>query len=39
MDRPFVEVMEIADVGSGLSDRRKGLMRLMCLAREGRITP
>lgn len=35
---PFDEVIEVTDVASGLSDRRKGLHRLMGLAREGRIT-
>ena len=35
---PFDEVIEVTDVASGLSDRRKGLLRLMGLAREGGIT-
>jgi len=35
---PFAEVVTITDVASGLSDRRTGLLRLMSLAREGRIT-
>ncbi len=34
----FSEVVMITDVASGLSDRRPGLLRLMSLAREGRIT-
>lgn len=35
---PFVETITITDVASGLSDRRTGLLRLMGLAREGRVT-
>jgi putative resolvase len=35
---PFAEVVAITDVASGLSDRRAGLLRLMSLARQGRIT-
>jgi putative resolvase len=35
---PFVEVITITDVASGLSDGRPGLLRLMSLAREGRVT-
>ena len=34
----FVETLTITDVASGLSDRRTGLLRLMGLAREGRVT-
>jgi putative resolvase len=34
----FDEVVEVTDVASGLSDKRKGLARLMALAREGDIT-
>jgi putative resolvase len=37
-DPPFAEVVTITDVASGLSDKRPGLLRLMSLAREGRIT-
>lgn len=35
---PFAETLTITDVASGLSDRRGGLLRLMTLAREGRVT-
>ena len=34
----FVETLTITDVASGLSDRRTGLLRLMGLAREDRVT-
>lgn len=34
----FERVMEIADVGSGLSDKRKGLLQLMEIARQGEAT-
>ena len=34
----FERVTEIADVGSGLSDKRKGLLQLMELARQGEVT-
>ena len=34
----FAEIIEVTDVASGLSDKRNGLLRLMNLAREGRIT-
>ena len=34
----FAEIVVITDVASGLSDKRKGLVRLMGMAREGRIT-
>ncbi|SMB97052.1 DNA binding domain-containing protein, excisionase family [Thermanaeromonas toyohensis ToBE] len=36
--RLFDEIKVITDVSSGLNDRRKGLMRVMDLAREGKIT-
>lgn len=35
---PFADISTITDVASGLSDRRGGLLRLMGVAREGRIT-
>ena len=34
----FERMIEIADVGSGLSDKRKGLLQLMELARRGEVT-
>ena len=34
----FTEIVVITDVASGLSDKRKGLARLLGMAREGRIT-
>lgn len=34
----FAEIVEVTDVASGLSDKRKGLTRLMDMAREGRLT-
>ena len=34
----FAEIVVITDVASGLSDNRRGLVRLMDMAREGRIT-
>ena len=34
----FADVLEITDVASGMSDRRKGLLRLMALARRGEVT-
>ncbi|MCS5696646.1 IS607 family transposase [Desulfofundulus thermocisternus] len=36
--RLFDEILVIADVSSGLNDRRKGLLKLMQMAREGKIT-
>ncbi|ACX52895.1 DNA binding domain protein, excisionase family [Ammonifex degensii KC4] len=36
--RLFDDVLVVTDVSSGLNDRRKGLTRLMTLAREGKIT-
>ncbi len=36
--RGFDRIIEVKDVASGLSDRRKGLLRLMELARRGEIT-
>lgn len=35
---PFLLVASITDVGSGLNDKRKGLLKLMKLARNGDIT-
>jgi predicted site-specific integrase-resolvase len=34
----FAEIVVITDVASGLSDKRRGLVQLMDMAREGRIT-
>ncbi len=34
----FDRIIEVTDVASGLSDRRKGLLRLLELARRGEIT-
>lgn len=34
----FDQVIVVTDVGSGLSDRRKGLLRLMEMARQGEIS-
>lgn len=34
----FDRIIEVTDVASGLSDRRKGLLRLMDMARRGEIT-
>lgn len=36
--RLFDDILVVTDVSSGLNDRRKGLARLMMLAREGKIT-
>jgi excisionase family DNA binding protein len=36
--RLFDDILIITDVSSGLNDRRKGLLRLMQMAREGEIT-
>lgn len=36
--RDCEEVLIITDVGSGLNDKRKGLLQLMKLAKEGKIT-
>lgn len=38
IDTQYVLVKTIVDVGSGLNDKRKGLLKLMNLASEGRIT-
>ncbi|MCG7336492.1 IS607 family transposase [Sporosarcina sp. ACRSM] len=38
IDTQYLLVETITDVGSGLNDRRKGLLKLMNLASEGRIT-
>ena len=34
----FEDVVVIEDVGSGLNDKRKGLIKAMTLAKEGKIT-
>ncbi|MEW8959106.1 MAG: IS607 family transposase [Moorella sp. (in: firmicutes)] len=36
--RLFDDVLVVTDVSSGLNDRRKGLLKLMQMAREGKIT-
>ncbi|MGQ9825939.1 MAG: IS607 family transposase, partial [Desulfotomaculales bacterium] len=36
--RLFDDFLVVTDVSSGLNDRRKGLLRLMQMAREGKIT-
>ena len=34
----YQTIMTIEDVGSGLNDKRKGLLKVMALAKEGKIT-
>ncbi|MDA8333699.1 MAG: IS607 family transposase [Peptococcaceae bacterium] len=38
VSRGWRDIVEITDVASGLSDKRQGLIRLMEMARQGRIT-
>lgn len=38
IDKQFSVVETITDVGSGLNDKRKGLLKLMKMANDGRIT-
>ena len=34
----YEDVVVIKDVGSGLNDKRKGLIKAMTLAKEGKVT-
>ena len=38
ISRGWRDILEITDVASGLSDKRRGLIRLMEMARQGKIT-